>query len=268
MRNRCLRIGLGALLVSLVGCGPGKASAPLPAANPGLPVAGAAEPAGNHSDPAKVKSADVSALFIGNSHTLFHDIPDLVARMIRFRHPGKKVYTYTIGVSFLEEVARDPRAREEIDSRPWKFVILQAQKISMSGRYDYSKKEGIDFAQAAKARGATVFFYSEWGLKGVKGDGVRQEKIYQGMADAAGVRVARVGYAWDLALAKKPDLVLHASDGNHQSALGAFLTAALFYGLLTGESPATLAAFPYPGTDEDVRKLLATVAAGSLASKK
>ena len=49
--------------------------------------------------------------------------------------------------------ARDPRCKEEIETRPWKYVVLQAQKISMSGRFDYSRREGIDLA---KLRGRRV----------------------------------------------------------------------------------------------------------------
>jgi len=60
-------------------------------------------------------------------------------------------------------------------------------------------------------------------------------------------------------------LPLHAGDGNHQSPLGAFLTACVLVGRLTGESPAGLASFPYPETDEKDRKFLADAAAVALA---
>lgn len=212
------------------------------------------------SDVAKVREADISALFVGNSHTSMHDIPGLVAKMIHFRHPEKKVYTHVMGIGFLEQVAREPRFKEEIETRPWKFVILQAQKISQSGKFDYSKQEGIDFAATAKKQGATVFFYSEWGLHGVEGDGAKQEQIYQKMADESGTLVAPIGRAWDLALADRPELPLHWSDGNHQSETGAFLTACVFYGLLTGESPKSLGEFPHEYTKEAERKFLAECA--------
>ena len=46
----------------------------------------------SHSDLDRVREADVSILFIGNSHTSFHGLPDLVVRMIQSRHPEKKIY--------------------------------------------------------------------------------------------------------------------------------------------------------------------------------
>jgi hypothetical protein len=213
------------------------------------------------SDSDKVRSADVSVLFVGNSHTTYHGLPNLVCQMIRFRHPRKTVYSHVVPVVFLDDVAADPTCREEIDSRPWKHVVLQAQRISASGRRDYSRAEGIDIAKRARARGATVLFFAEWGLKGVEGDGPRTEKIYQQMAQAAGARVAPVGRAWDLALSQRPDLPLHAADGNHQSPLGAFLTACVLFGQLTGDNPVALASFPYTAASETDRQFLSEAAA-------
>src|SRR5262249_27463446 len=85
------------------------------------------------SDAERVRSADISVLFVGNSHTMFQDLPDLVCKMVQFLRPGKEVHAHVVAVGFLEQVAQDPRCREEIESRPWKYVVLQAQKISASG---------------------------------------------------------------------------------------------------------------------------------------
>ncbi len=187
--------------------------------------------------------------------------------MMEHQHSEKKVYSKTVGVEFLEEVGNDPMYRKELESQPWNFVVLQAQKISMSGKYEYSKQEGIDFAKLAKSRGSAVYFYSEWGRRGVEGDGATIEKIYESMAQAADVSLAPVGRAWDIALAEKPDLAMYAVDGNHQSEIGAFLTAAVFCGQLTGESPASLGAFEYQPIDKSTREFLASAAAKALTIK-
>jgi len=288
MPTRSNRLGLGAFILLLAGCGSGQPTGPAPAPRSGPAVApspapgpdGGPPPGGGpvgvalgiggtspdgKSDPDKVRDADVSILFVGNSHTSMHDLPNLVCRMIQFRHPGKKVYSHVIGVSFLEDVARNPACKGELETREWKYVVLQAQKISVSGRADYSRKEGIEFAKLAKARGATVVFFSEWGLKNVADNGPRHEKIYTEMARAAEATVAPIGRAWERALSQRPEMALHDLDGNHQSSLGAFLTACVLFGRLTGESPAELAAFPYPGADEKDRKFLADAAAATLA---
>lgn len=211
---------------------------------------------GNASDTQRVDEADYSILFIGNSHTSSQDLPSLICKMIQFRFPEKKTYAHVMGVGHLEAVATDPRFDEEIQTRSWKFVVLQAQKISVSGKFDYSRTEGIEFAKRAKDRGANVLFFAEWGLKDKAGDGERQETIYAEMARDSGTRVAHVANAWDIALAQSPDLPLHARDGNHQSATGAFLTALVLFSEITGESPSVLSGFPYESLKDDVRKIL------------
>jgi hypothetical protein len=147
------------------------------------------------------------------------------------------------------------------------YLVLQGQKESKSGRFQYSQAEGIEVAKLGKARGATVIFFAEWGLKDLVGHGPRIEKVYQEMATAAGARVAPVGRAWDLALSARPDLLLHAADGNHQTALGAFLTACVLFGQLTDESPAALVPYSYPGVSGADRKFLADAAVKALAER-
>lgn len=248
------RLALLLLCGALCGCGP-----------PSQP-AGSGQLSVQPSDPEAVKAADHSILFVGNSHTAFHDIPDLVARMIRHRHPGRTVVTHMVPAAFLEDAARSASCRLEVETRPWKQMVFQAQKISVSGKVEYPRDGGIELAKAGKARGADVVFYAEWGLRGVEGDGARQEKVYQEMAAASGARVACVGRAWEAALAAKPDLPLYGGDGNHQAELGAFVTAAVLFGVLTGESPTVLADFPYPNTDEATRTLLTDAAARAVAA--
>lgn len=244
------------------GCSTATAPPPPPPAVIGIGIGGTGP-----SDPEQVKAADYSILFVGNSHTFMHDIPGLVANMIRHRHPDKTVLTRTLGVGFLEDAARSPDSQEEITNRPWKQVVLQAQKISVSGKFEYSRAEGIDLAKAVKARGAEAVFYAEWGLQGKAGDGAKQEKVYLEMAEASGARVACVRRAWEKALAERPDLPLYSGDGNHQAELGAFVTAAVLFGVLTGESPTALADYPYPNTDAATRKLLTDAAAEAVAAK-
>ena len=210
-------------------------------------------------------AAKIGILFVGNSHTYMHDLPAIVCNMIQFQNPKKSAVSQHIIVNFLEDLTGDPRCRKEIESGAWQCLVLQAQKISASGKFNYSRQEGLDLAKLAKGRGMSVIYYPEWGLRGVAGDGQRQEKVYREMARDAGVGLAPVAVAWDLALAERPDLALHGPDGNHQSPLGAFLTACVLYGSITGNDPAKLEAFPYPHGTEQERTFLAKTAAKALA---
>jgi hypothetical protein len=232
----------------------------------GVPPAPVAPASTNRlSDPDKVRAADVSVLFVGNSHTNSHDLPGLVADLLRSRRPERTVYTHVVWVGFLEDLP-GTAAAEEVDTRPWKHVVLQAQKESKSGRVRYSTAAGEEFARRGIGRGAAVHFYAEWGLQDTPGHGARIEQVYREMAAASGAGVAPVGRAWDLALAARPDLPLYATDGNHQSELGAFLTACVLAGRIGGDDPTAYATFPYPSASAADREFLAGKAAEALAA--
>lgn len=253
-----------AVLIVLLGLFAGTRIACIDTDGDAIPAAKTASSEVAPSDDADLARADYSVLFIGNSHTLYHELPLLVARMIEFRHPGKKVVTLTVGCAFLEDAAKNPACIKEIKERPWKHVVLQAQKISMSGKFNYSQAEGIEMAKLARERKASAIYYAEWGLRGVAGDGERQANVYREMAKESGASVAPVAKAWDLALAKDASLPLHSIDGNHQSEVGAFLTACVLYGQITGESPLELAKFDYKPADAKTRKMLAECADAAL----
>lgn len=215
----------------------------------------------------ELKQYDYRLLFIGNSHTSFHNVPNLVCQMIEHVQPGKKARAAVIGVAFLDDTARDDRTQRQLERHVWQQVILQAQKISMSGKFHYSTREGIALAQQAQANHAEALFYAEWGMQGVANDGPRTEAIYQTMATDAKARVARVGRAWDIALAKRPNMPLYSGDGNHQSATGAFLTACVLCGAITGADVSSLATFPYLNLSAAERERLAACAAEALAER-
>jgi hypothetical protein len=242
-----------------LGCG-GEQAASAPPARQRAPIETRQTVQDDAADEAKIKSVDISVLFFGNSHTGHHDIPKLVGRMIAYRLPKLTYHSHFIGCGFLADAAANPNSKATIERHPWKFIVLQAQKISMSGKHRYSQKEGTALAKAARDRGAQAFFFSEWGRRDVPNDGVVQESIYQEMADAAGVCVAPVGRAWDVALAQKPTLPLYDSDGNHESAVGAFLTACVFFGLFTDADPAELASFDHLNLSREDRAVMANAA--------
>src|SRR4051812_7670980 len=108
------------LLPVLAGCGSRQPPQPSGAAtNPGSPSGSAGV------DAEKVRAADFSILFVGNSHTSAHDLPNLVANMIQHQQPGKTVHVRTLGVGHLEDLARSPHGKEQLEAAPWKFVVLQ-----------------------------------------------------------------------------------------------------------------------------------------------
>lgn len=211
-------------------------------------------------DSATLAKADIRILFIGNSHTMFHNVPDLVGKMIRAAKPGKTVATHVVGVGHLSDASTNPQIKAEIEQRPWTHIVLQGQAISMSGKHRYSTKDGIDLARLGRGKGADVRFFAEWARKGEADERERTETIYTEMAKESDASVIPVGRAWDAALAKRPEMALHAADGNHESQLGAFLTACVLAARLADVSPTEFAAIEFASLSAADRQFLAEIA--------
>lgn len=178
-------------------------------------------------------------LFLGNSHTSNHDVPKMVKNLLLSDKAHRQVETQVILGGHLEDIYNNAVTLPAIRNGRFTHVVLQAQKISMSHQFDYSKKEGIMLAKEAERYGARAIFFSEWPRRGI--DETRYiYNIYAGMANKSGAEVAATGHAWDMALQREPKLELWATDGNHSALPGAYLAALTIYFVIAGpqSSPA------------------------------
>ena len=192
-------------------------------------------------------TADITMLFMGNSHTSFNDLTGMVANMVRAGKPGRTVASVEApGWMFLEDRVHDTASINLLNSQDWSFVILQAQKYSTSGQFTYSTEEAKELIRMSRARHAVPVMFPEWPQRNVD-ETQRIYDLHVSIAQAEPACVAPVGQAWDLALARDPTLPLHDSDGNHSAPAGAFLAALVLYATITGASPLDLPNFPqYP----------------------
>lgn len=219
--------------------------------------------AGNSQRDATV---DVALLFMGNSHTTLHDLPEMVAAMVRAVRPGQRARaTAAPGWMFLEERARDPDSLRLLGERRWDVVVLQAQKYSTTGNYSYSTAGAESLIRSARAAHALPVLFPEWPRHGVAETG-RIHDLHLAIASREPACVAPIGQAWDLARAVYPELVLHADDGNHASRAGAFLTALVLTATITGASPQTVPYLPQFGVSFDTQIHLREVAARTTAT--
>lgn len=237
---RTLLVALG-LLLAACGGGDGGGSTQAP---PPPPPAGASE---------------TSLLFMGNSHTSFNDLPGMVAAMVRAARPGASVrYLEAPGWMFLDERATHAPSLQLIDpSRT--HVVLQAQKYSSSGMFEYSTEGAEALVRRVRAAGAVPILFPEWPRRGIA-ETARIYDLHVSIARREPACVAPVGQAWDLARGRHPAIVLHAEDGNHSAPAGAFL-AALVIAAAIGADPAALPFLPGFGVDAEVQAALRAVAA-------
>src|SRR5258706_5304495 len=234
-----------ALLASLMipGCGGGGGSASSPPSPPSTSV------------------ADVNLLFMGNSHTSVNDLPGMVEAMVRVARPGKTVaHVEAPGWMFLQERAQDPATLQLLRERNWSYVVLQAQEYSSSGLFAYPTDGAELLVRMSRTAKAVPILFPEWPRRGI----AETQRIYDlhvSIARREPACPAPTGQAWDLALARYPDLVLHASAGNHSAPAGAFLAALGLAATVPGVAPGPLPFLPQFGVEADVQSRLRGVAA-------
>ncbi len=195
------------------------------------------------------QSAKMRLLFVGNSHTGSHNLPELVMKLLSHRFSsGYAVFRY-VPVGSLDD--NGDALMQEIESGNWNTVILQAQKISSSGKYHYPTDTGIMIAKKAIKHDCQTFLFSEWGIQNVADHSNFTESIYRSMADESGGQLIPVGRVWEAVLASQPTMALYSADRNHQSRLGASLTALVIACYLTNEPAASFEKFIDPEASTD-----------------
>jgi hypothetical protein len=205
--------------------------------------------------------ADITLLFMGNSHTSNHDVPGMVAAMVRAARPARSVAeTEAPDWMFLEDRPLHAATTELLETRRWTFVVMQAQKYSSSGLFDYPIDGAVRIAQKARLAGAVPILFPEWPRRGIP-ETQRIYDLHVSIARREPACVAPIPQAWDLAAARHPALLLHDTDGNHSAPAGAFLAALVIATTMTGTAPNTLPDLPIAGVDAATQALLRAVAA-------
>lgn len=171
----------------------------------------------------------LNVLFLGNSHTQYNNVPELVRSIAASAGQDLRV-EMRIG-AFLEDVAGRNDVRSLVRSGKVHVLVMQAAKVSSSHRYVYSQAQGIALAKEARDAGIRVVLFSEWPRQGVD-ETAFIENVYRGIARESGAEIAPVGRVWDKVLRQAPKLQLW-SDGNHATPKGSFLAAQVLYRWIT-----------------------------------
>jgi hypothetical protein len=213
------------------------------------------------SPPPPQSTAQVAMLFMGNSHTSVNGLPNMVAAMVRAASPGRTVEAVEApGWMLLGERSRDSASLALLRSRTWRFVVLQAQEYSSSGLFEYPIDGAVALAQQSRAAGALPILFPEWPRRGI----AETQRIYDlhlSIARAAPACVPPIPQAWDLSIARHPEIVLHAADGNHSAPAGAFLAALVIATTMTGFAPDRLPQLEGLGVDAGTQGRLRAIAA-------
>ncbi|WP_257325459.1 hypothetical protein [Pseudoalteromonas rhizosphaerae] len=172
-----------------------------------------------------MEKSQLNILYMGNSHTKRHNVPEYVKAIVEAAKPDVKVNSLIApGILFLDQRWNHGPSRKMLKDKKITHVVLQAQKYSQSRRKLYSTKEAKKLVSLAKEQGSQAILFPEWGQRGRQWEGQYVHDIYAGIANESGACLAPVGLVWDHFLLSHK-LGLHDMDGNHANENGAYLTA-------------------------------------------
>ena len=202
-------------------------------------------------------------LLVGNSHVTANDLAQVLRGML-VKGTGKPVTSVVApGWRYLDERLTDGVTRSTLQGNDWSHVIWQAQKYSTTGLYSYPTDASEHWIASSKQLGATPILFPEHPRQGNVEEGMRVYLLHKGIASREASCVAPVGPAWDAAIAAMPQVAMH-SDGNHASIEGTFLTALLFYQVISGEVSESLPYMPEIKVAEQHQAVLRQIASEAI----
>ncbi len=179
----------------------------------------------------------MKVLWIGNSHTFFHDMPQLTA-MLYEAAEGE-----SLEVTMLAQPAKD-----------WAWHMEQYFEVRFNlkyGAYDYcflqqlahpfpdeeqTRMLGTQLADMCQSVGTKPVITTTWAKKAEPYNQQIMIDFYDKLAKDCDAIVSPVGKVWHMVRTQYPDIELYHKDGAHASVYGAYLNACCHYKVLTGKS--------------------------------
>lgn len=218
---------------------------------------------------------ELKVLFIGNSFTLNHNIPDLFEQIATSLNQVVEVIQVTKGSWTLTKFA-DPTDEygaqvEKLlnENSDFDIIVLQEQSTRPIDNYNgfYSAVETLKQKIDSTQDNCTIYLYSTWGYQSVADSAgktipeieLQIRTAYKSVADAFDLPVCQVGKAFTAVYESHKDINTYDTDNKHQSEAGAFLSACVhvatllncdprqsdFCGTLSEETAATLRQVAY-----------------------
>ncbi len=191
------------------------------------------------ADPAPLK-----VLFIGNSHTMVNDVPDLFARLAK--QSGIQVEKRMIaeGGRTLEYHAGTQIVKENILHGDYDWIVLQHWAHPFNETYAKSMENGAKqlFEMIGKTKSKAVF-YKPWPRKSTEpGEYPLMSATYLQLAKQYNAGLANVGDVFEAYRALYPGEKMYADDGEHASLLTSNIAAYVILRTITGKKPVCLTA--------------------------
>ncbi|MBL0024808.1 MAG: hypothetical protein IPO98_07205 [Saprospiraceae bacterium] len=178
-------------------------------------------------------------LFVGNSYTYFWNLPQTVSAMSLKDSIFLDTRQSTMGGVSLGQhwnAYKGLNTREIIEKNNYDIVILQDFSLQAIEKPDSLLYYGKLFGELIRKEGAKVYLYMTWARKNNPTTQKEIANVYLKLANEIDAIIVPVGLAWERARNIQPEIELFDEDGSHPSPMGTYLTACVFYEILTGKS--------------------------------
>lgn len=164
-------------------------------------------------------------LFVGNSHTYFHDMPQMVRELAARAGEETAVTMLTHGGMTLDWHFHQEQTRFNLLYGGYDFCVLQQAAHPFPG-YD-ALSAGVSAIRGLCGESPPRFvLYMTWAEKCRPENQPEMSAAYRRTAEEQGLLLAPVGEVWQAFRQQRPQWELYFEDGAHASPLGSFLAAA------------------------------------------
>ncbi|WP_110514472.1 hypothetical protein [Herpetosiphon llansteffanensis] len=172
----------------------------------------------------------VSLLFIGNSHTYGHNMPNLLAELAAAGEPRYclEIETVVEGGASLAKHWNDGVGLQALQRQRWQYVVLQERSLGPIEDPQGFQQAASRWIQAIRQQGATPVIFATWAREYAP---EQQPQLNAAYAQAAGQQaiLVKAGAAWQQVRQHDRSIALYEPDQNHSTLNGAYLTACVFY---------------------------------------
>ena len=174
------------------------------------------------------ENKNIKILFIGNSHTYFHDLPARVALLAQEQGYSCETVMLAHGGWYLKKHMREPEARFNIRYGHYDYVVLQEHSHPFDCIPDYlSAAETL--SAWIRGAGGTPVIYGTWAKKDEEFAQAEMNAVNRKLAEDLGAVYAPVGESWWTYLRSYPEIEMYEEDGAHASEKGMDFAAKILW---------------------------------------
>lgn len=237
------------------------------------------------AQPNQGKTGELNILFIGNSYTFMHSMPQMIINMAKSDKQNAiklNIQSITISSARLKEHWKNGNAAKLLQQNHWNYVIFQDQsnwateKGGERNNYVYL----IRFLSLTQNSKTIHAIFKTWPKQKdsawyVNPNLKRVTHSYEIMrraldrktkrnAQKTGIEVVPISDYWLYILDNEIPIRLYEQDGSHPSVAGSYLNALIFYRYFTMSDLKSITYLPYGIKPEETQQLREIAALGDL----